>query len=177
MSGGSRVVLEARDFLGRRVRLGLGSWRHILAKRPWFHEHQTKIAEALGEPEMVLEDHLGELLAIRRFRDLLGRAYPIVIYRPLNREGFIITAYPHKRCKEVGEEEESDMEEALRKLKISGAYIHYDEEVDTLYIHFGEREAVEGIEVEEGVIVDLDENKEPAGITITSFKRRLSEIR
>ena len=69
------------------------------------------------------------------------------------------------------------MNELLRRLRIIGAYIHYDEEADTLYIHFGEREAVEGIEIEEGIIVDLDKSKEPAGITITSFKRRLSEIR
>lgn len=67
------------------------------------------------------------------------------------------------------------MEEALRKLRISGAYVHYDEEADTLYIHFGDREAVEGVEIEEGVIIDLDRKGEPAGITITSFKERLRE--
>lgn len=69
------------------------------------------------------------------------------------------------------------MEEALRKLRISGAYVHYDEEGDVLYIHFGDREAVEGIEIGEGIIVDLDKDGEPAGITITSFKTRLSETR
>ena len=69
------------------------------------------------------------------------------------------------------------MEEALRKLRIAGAYVHYDEEGDVLYIHFGDREAVEGIEIENGVIVDLDKDEEPAGITITSFKKRLSKLK
>lgn len=69
------------------------------------------------------------------------------------------------------------MEEALRKLRISGAYVHYDEEADTLYIHFRDQEAVEGVEIEEGVIVNLDKSGEPAGITITSFKERLEEKR
>ncbi len=45
---------------------------------------------------MVLEGRLGELLTIRWFKDLLGGAYLVVVYRPLNREGFIITAYPTK---------------------------------------------------------------------------------
>ena len=96
MSNGSGAVLETYDFRGRRVRLGQGSWRHILTKRPWLHEHLPKIAKTLEEPEIVLEGRLGELLAIRWFRDLLGGAYLVVVYRPLNRKGFIITAYPTK---------------------------------------------------------------------------------
>jgi uncharacterized protein YuzE len=66
------------------------------------------------------------------------------------------------------------LEEALRRLKVSGAYIHYDEEGDVLYVHFGDREALEGVEIGEGLIVDLDKDGEPAGLTITSFKTRLS---
>lgn len=62
-------------------------------------------------------------------------------------------------------------------MRISGAYIHYDEEGDVLYVHFGDREAVEGVEIAEGIIVDLDRDGEPAGLTITSFKARLSETK
>ncbi|PUA33020.1 MAG: hypothetical protein B9J98_02790 [Candidatus Terraquivivens tikiterensis] len=62
-------------------------------------------------------------------------------------------------------------------MRISGAYIHYDEEGDMLYVHFEDREAVEGVEIAEGIIVDLDRDGEPAGLTITSFKTRLSEAK
>ena len=65
---------------------------------------------------------------------------------------------------------------ALRKLRISDAHIHYDEAY-TLYVHFGDRETVGGIEIENTIIVELDKNGEPAGITIASFKTRLLESR
>ena len=67
------------------------------------------------------------------------------------------------------------MEEVLKRLKVKGAYYHYDEDADVLYVHFGDRTAIEGVEIAEGVIVDLDENEKVAGLTITHFKTRLSE--
>lgn len=64
------------------------------------------------------------------------------------------------------------MEEALKRLKVAGAYAHYDEQSDVLYVHLGEREALEAVEIAEGVLVDLDGESQPAGLTITSFRRR-----
>ena len=95
------VIFECRDFRGRLIRLGLGSWRHILAKRPWFHEHQSKIRKTIEEPDLVLEGEFGELLAIKWFKELLGGTYLVVAYKPLNREGFIITAYPTKKVERI----------------------------------------------------------------------------
>ena len=95
------IVFECRDFEGRRVRLGLNGWRHILAKRPWLHEHRSKIMEAVEEPDLVLEGGFGELLAIKWFEDLLDGIYLVVVYRPLNGEGFIITAYPTKKVERL----------------------------------------------------------------------------
>ena len=65
------------------------------------------------------------------------------------------------------------MEEEVRKLRIMGAYAHYDDEADTLYVHIGDREAREAVEIEEGVIIDLDKDGEIAGITITGIKQRI----
>jgi len=50
--------------------------------------------------------------------------------------------------------------------------LDYDEEADVLYISFGKpREAVDSIEVEDGVIYRTSDN-EIVGITITDFKAR-----
>ncbi len=50
--------------------------------------------------------------------------------------------------------------------------LDYDEEADVLYISFGKpREAVDSIEVEDGVIYRISDN-EIVGITITDFKAR-----
>ncbi|MDJ0271826.1 MAG: hypothetical protein QXN23_03795 [Candidatus Caldarchaeum sp.] len=95
------IVFECRDFEGRRVILWLNSWRHILAKRPWVYEHRAKIIEAVEKPDMVLEGKLGELLAVKWFKGLLDGVYLVVVYRTLNGEGFIITAYPTKKMERL----------------------------------------------------------------------------
>lgn len=88
------VMAEFRDFLGRRVKLEVEAWRHILAKRPWLHGHLPEIQRALKEPELVLEGTLGELLAVRWSERVLGGMNLVVVYKPLNEEAYIITAYP-----------------------------------------------------------------------------------
>lgn len=53
--------------------------------------------------------------------------------------------------------------------------LDYDEEVDVLYISFGEpREAKDTIEVEDGILYRIAD-KEVVGITITDFKARTLE--
>ena len=50
--------------------------------------------------------------------------------------------------------------------------LDYDEEVDVLYISFGEpREAKDTIEVEDGILYRIADN-EVVGITITDFRAR-----
>jgi uncharacterized protein YuzE len=58
-------------------------------------------------------------------------------------------------------------------LSLKRINLEYDEEVDVLYISFGEpREAKDSIEVEDGVIYRIADN-EIVGITITDFKARI----
>jgi len=55
--------------------------------------------------------------------------------------------------------------------------LDYDEEVDVLYISFGEpREAKDTIEVEDGILYRIADN-EVVGITITDFKARTLKSR
>ena len=90
------MIFECRDYSGRLVRLSEKTLAHILAKRPWMVNHLEALREALESPEAVLEGARGELLSFKWFDEILGGAFLAVVYRPLDREGFIITAYPTK---------------------------------------------------------------------------------
>lgn len=65
--------------------------------------------------------------------------------------------------------------ELKRRFQIRGAYSHYDEEGDVLYVHFGEKDSTHSIEVADDILVDLDELDSPSGLTILNFKQRLKE--
>ena len=52
--------------------------------------------------------------------------------------------------------------------------IEYDPEADALYIQIREAHADDNIDIEEGVIVDIDENKHIVGLEILDASKRLS---
>ncbi|MCP8322225.1 MAG: DUF2283 domain-containing protein [archaeon] len=64
-----------------------------------------------------------------------------------------------------------------KRLQIKGAYSHYDEEGDVLYIHLGEGEAIDSVEIEDALFVDLNDKNEPIGLTIMNFRKRLGLIK
>lgn len=51
--------------------------------------------------------------------------------------------------------------------------IEYDSEADALYIQFRQTKPVENLDVEEGLTVDLDDQKRLIGIEILHVSRRL----
>jgi len=52
--------------------------------------------------------------------------------------------------------------------------IEYDPEADALYIQIREARADDNIDIEEGVTVDIDENKHIVGLEILDASKRLS---
>ncbi|WP_456327077.1 DUF2283 domain-containing protein [Archaeoglobus sp.] len=51
--------------------------------------------------------------------------------------------------------------------------VYYDPKHDVMYIEFSNKNAVDTIEVEEGILIDYGENKEIVGIEIIDASRRL----
>ena len=51
--------------------------------------------------------------------------------------------------------------------------IEYSKEVDALYVHFREVVVARSKEIEEGVVIDLDENGHIIGIEILDASKRL----
>lgn len=52
--------------------------------------------------------------------------------------------------------------------------IEYDPEADALYIQIREARVDDNVDIEEGVTVDLDENKHIVGLEILDASKRLS---
>lgn len=52
--------------------------------------------------------------------------------------------------------------------------IEYDPEADALYIQIREARADDNIDIEEGVTVDIDENRHIVGLEILDASKRLS---
>lgn len=51
--------------------------------------------------------------------------------------------------------------------------VYYDPKHDVMYIEFSDRNVVDTIEVEDGILIDYGENKEIVGIEIIDVSRRL----
>lgn len=52
--------------------------------------------------------------------------------------------------------------------------IEYDKEADALYIQLREAEVGDNLDIEEGVTIDLDENRHIIGIEILDASKKLS---
>jgi uncharacterized protein YuzE len=52
--------------------------------------------------------------------------------------------------------------------------IEYDKEADALYIQLREAEVGDNLDIEEGVTIDLDENRHIVGIEILDASKKLS---
>lgn len=51
--------------------------------------------------------------------------------------------------------------------------LHYDEQVDALYLRFDESTIVESEEVKEGIILDFNSNDQVVGIEILGMSKRI----
>ena len=63
--------------------------------------------------------------------------------------------------------------EELKKLQVRGAFSHYDEEADVLYVHLADGDAADSVEVSDEVFVDLDLSGRPLGLTLMNFCKKL----
>ena len=59
---------------------------------------RLEILETVAEPKQILAGNQNELLAVREIE--LGK-YIVVVYRELNRDGFIITAFVTRRVQSL----------------------------------------------------------------------------
>ena len=92
------LIFIARSKFGKQIRLTATIWHEkIRREHPEFAQHSgylEEIRRAIEDPEMIIEAWNRELLALR-VCEIAPKSpkYLCVVYRELNAEGFVITAF------------------------------------------------------------------------------------
>lgn len=75
---------------GVSIRLTNEKWFHITEGHPEMAGFYFEVLEAVEEPEAICAGESEEYVAIRNIKD---KKYIVVIYKELNDDGFVITAF------------------------------------------------------------------------------------
>ncbi|MCP8322127.1 MAG: hypothetical protein H3Z52_14510, partial [archaeon] len=79
---------------GKRIRLTSERWGHVIESHNYMAGQHHLVLETVSDPEYIVSGGEDEFLAIKFFKDMnLGTKYIVVVYKEVNREGFIITAF------------------------------------------------------------------------------------
>jgi hypothetical protein len=79
---------------GLIIRLPEERWQHIIEQHPELADLQPNVMHTLENLDRILEGNDGELLAVKLLKD---DKYLVTVYRELEKDGFIITAYLTRR--------------------------------------------------------------------------------
>lgn len=79
---------------GLPIRLTDERWTHITEDHAELAGMRLEVLEAISQPERVLAGGEGELLAVRELE--VGK-FLVVVYREMDKDGFIITAFITRR--------------------------------------------------------------------------------
>jgi len=95
------MTLTAKS--GLTIRLTEERWQHIADQHPELVNLQPNVIQTLEDPDKILEGNDGELLAVRFLDD---NKYLVTVYRELESDGFIITAYSTRRINPLNKRKE-----------------------------------------------------------------------
>lgn len=76
------------------IRLPDERWEHICRRHEALTDRKQEVLQTVANPELILEGGEGELLAVT---ELEPNKWLVVVYRELEDDGFIITAYSTRR--------------------------------------------------------------------------------
>ncbi len=75
---------------GMLIRLTQERWKHICLMHPNLVNKQKKVLETINNPEIIFKGKAGALLAVA---GASKRVYYVVVYKEVDNDGFIITAF------------------------------------------------------------------------------------
>lgn len=82
---------------GVPIRLTEERWHHIVENHRELAGLFEEVLRAVEDPDYIVEGWRGELLAVRKITD----KHLVVVYRELEKEGFIITAFLTKKIDRI----------------------------------------------------------------------------
>jgi hypothetical protein len=83
---------------GTKIRLTDERWAHIAEEHGELAHSRKEVLETVSNPERVLAGGEGEMLAIR---EIAPGKFLVVVYRELEHDGFVITAFLTRRIRSL----------------------------------------------------------------------------
>ncbi len=77
---------------GVPIRLTSERWQHITTGHPEISDYYYEILETIESPEIIYEGNNDARIAVKKMKERNDK-FVVVIYKELNNEGFVITAY------------------------------------------------------------------------------------
>ncbi len=81
---------------GISIRLTNERWIHIIIGHPELIGYHIEVLETIKDPEAIYAGKSGEYIAIKNIKN---KKYMVVIYKELNNDGFVITAFKTNNIK------------------------------------------------------------------------------
>lgn len=82
---------------GVHVRLTDERWAHITEEHNEMAGYYFEVLETISEPESIYQGRDGECIAVKAVTD---KKFLVVIYRELEEDGFVITAFLTKKVRQ-----------------------------------------------------------------------------
>ena len=90
------MIEEATSKQGVPIRLTAERWAHIVEEHAELAGMRQAVLTTVDEPEKIFLGHAGERLALREMET--GK-YLVVVYREMETDGFVITAFLTRRIR------------------------------------------------------------------------------
>ncbi len=87
---------------GIPIRLSDERWEHITTEHGELIDQRDQVLETVANPERILAGNAGEQLAVR---EVEAGKWIVVVYRELDEDGFIITAFLTRRNRSLDKRE------------------------------------------------------------------------
>ena len=94
------MPLTATSRNGIAIRLTEERWQHIVEEHAEVAPFRSEVMKAVAEPICVFAGAAGELLGVRELELELGK-FIVVVYRELEGDGFVITAFLTRRMRSL----------------------------------------------------------------------------
>ena len=93
-------VIESRNNVP--IRLTYKQWVHIVESHDYMSGCLDMVIETISEPDCIVQGWTDELIALRDYqRTVISKKTVIVVYRELDQDGFVITAFMTSRPDQI----------------------------------------------------------------------------
>ncbi len=88
------VIQTVESQNGVPIRLTYKQWAHIVESHDYMAGYVDAVLETLSEPDYIVQGWTDELIALKYYgKTIISEKYAVVVYRELNGDGFVITAF------------------------------------------------------------------------------------